>query len=150
MCALTFRDGKVHFRSKYVETVGYTLEKEAKRPLFKGMMGTTPPTSWGEAIGNWSEDIMKGKLPNQRFKNPANTNVYYWGGKMLACWESGLPYELDPATLETRGKDTLGGALDEARCLAAHFRVDRKTDRLVTFRFVPMLWPSIPASFQCG
>lgn len=100
-----------------------------------------------------TEDVMKSKLPGQRFKNPANTNVYYWGGKLLATWESGikncflvrgetiflistagLPYALDPVTLETQGKETLNGVLKESRCLAAHFRYDPFTDRLVTFR----------------
>jgi all-trans-8'-apo-beta-carotenal 15,15'-oxygenase len=78
---------------------------------------------------------MKSKLPGQRFKNPANTNVYYWGGKLIAAWESGLPYLLDPATLETKGKETLNGVLKESHCLAAHFRYDSAADRLVTFRF---------------
>jgi carotenoid cleavage dioxygenase-like enzyme len=48
----------------------------------------------------------------------------------------GLPYLLDPATLETKGKDTLNGALNDSHCLAAHFRYDAATDRLVNFRFV--------------
>jgi all-trans-8'-apo-beta-carotenal 15,15'-oxygenase len=46
-----------------------------------------------------------------------------------------LPYGLDPVTLETKGKETLGGVLKESRCLAAHFRYDPFTDRLVTFSF---------------
>lgn len=42
---------------------------------------------------------MKSKLPGQRFKNPANTNVYYWGGKLLATWESGTALSLPSAFL---------------------------------------------------
>lgn len=37
--------------------------------------------------------------------------MVYWGGKLLALWEAGLPHELDPDTLETRGMTDLGGAL---------------------------------------
>ena len=122
-----------------METVGYSLEQKEKKLIFKGMMGTKPPTTWGESISQWKEDVGRGKLPNQRFKNPANTNVYYWGGKLLACWESGLPYLLDPTTLDTVGKETLNGVLDEPRCLAAHFRYDMVNDRLVTFRYPPPL-----------
>jgi len=136
VCSLSFAgDGKVRFRSKYVKTSGYVAEKEAKRMIFKGMMGTKPPTSWTESISEWTTDIKRGKLPNQRFKNPSNTNCYYWGGKLLSSWESGLPYNLDPKTLETHGKDTLNGALSESGCLAAHFRYDRLRDCLVTFSF---------------
>jgi len=135
VCAIKFAEGKAHFRSKYVKTTGYVMEKKAQKLIFKGMMGTKPSPTWGEALSEWKEDVMKSKLPGQRFKNPANTNVYYWGGKLLATWESGLPYLLDPATLETKGKDTLNGALNDSHCLAAHFRYDAAADRLVNFSF---------------
>jgi len=135
VCSITISNGRAHFRSKYVKTTGYVMEKKAKKLLFKGMMGTKPPLNWNESLSEWSEDVMKSKLPGQRFKNPSNTNIYFWGGKLLSTWESGLPYSLDPATLETHGKETLGGVLKESRCLAAHFRYDPSTDRLVTFSF---------------
>eukprot|EP01087_Luapelamoeba_hula_P012811 TRINITY_DN3615_c0_g1_i1.p1 TRINITY_DN3615_c0_g1~~TRINITY_DN3615_c0_g1_i1.p1 ORF type:complete len:606 (+),score=93.57 TRINITY_DN3615_c0_g1_i1:69-1886(+) len=135
VCALMFNNGRVHFRNRYVNTVGYAAEKKAKKLIFKGMMGTEPPLSWGESLSQWTTDIGRGKMPNQRFKNPANTNCYYWGGKVLACWESGLPYELDPVTLETKGKTDLNGALKDARCLAAHYRYCPFTNRLVSFSF---------------
>ncbi|KAK9800351.1 hypothetical protein WJX73_008195 [Symbiochloris irregularis] len=45
-----------------------------------------------------------------RLKNPVNTNVVLWGGRLLALWEAGSPCELDPATLATTGERlTLGG-----------------------------------------
>lgn len=34
-----------------------------------------------------------------------------FGGKLLALFEAGLPYSLDPVTLETIGEDSLGGLL---------------------------------------
>lgn len=42
-------------------------------------------------------------------KNTANTQVIAFGGKVLALWEAGLPYALDPVTLETLGMDHVGG-----------------------------------------
>ena len=33
----------------------------------------------------------------------------FWGGKLLALWEAGSPFELDPSSLETKGCATLGG-----------------------------------------
>ncbi len=63
---------------------------------------------------------------------------------------SGLPYLLDPATLETKGKDTLNGALNDSHCLAAHFRYDAATDRLVNFRSV-VLSPCVSCACRaCG
>ena len=37
----------------------------------------------------------------------ANTNVLYFGGKLLALWEAAQPCALDPKSLETIGLDTL-------------------------------------------
>jgi all-trans-8'-apo-beta-carotenal 15,15'-oxygenase len=44
-------------------------------------------------------------------KNVANTNVVRFGGRLLALWEGGLPYGLDPATLQTLGPEDFGGQL---------------------------------------
>ena len=33
----------------------------------------------------------------------ANTAVVHYGGRLLALWEGGLPYQLDPAGLQTLG-----------------------------------------------
>ncbi|GBF88647.1 hypothetical protein Rsub_01546 [Raphidocelis subcapitata] len=55
-------------------------------------------------------------------QNCANTGVVAWGGRMYALYESGLPHELDPATLSTLGESTVGGQL-ETPVLAAHYRV---------------------------
>jgi all-trans-8'-apo-beta-carotenal 15,15'-oxygenase len=41
----------------------------------------------------------------------ANTNVVYFGGKLLALWEAAQPYRLEPSTLETLGLETLDGLL---------------------------------------
>jgi carotenoid cleavage dioxygenase-like enzyme len=120
-------------RSKYVRTDEYVAEQTAKRCLFRGMMGTMPPPGDGASY---------------KFKNPSNTNVFYWGGKLLAVWESGLPYALNPRTLETEGKETLGGVLKPARCLAAHYRIDTARNRLITFRYCRAL-PSFQAMHLC-
>ena len=42
-----------------------------------------------------------------RLKNQANTNIQFCGGRLLALWEAGLPYRIDPRTLETEGVDLL-------------------------------------------
>ena len=34
--------------------------------------------------------------------NPANISVVPWGEELLALWEAGSPYALDPQSLETR------------------------------------------------
>ena len=46
---------------------------------------------------------------------------------MISCYETGLPYCLDPHTLNTLGPDDLGGQL-KLKTLAAHFRLDMEKD----------------------
>ena len=43
--------------------------------------------------------------------------------KVLTSYETGVPYCLDPHTLETLGPDNLNGHL-QLGCFAAHFRID--------------------------
>ena len=46
---------------------------------------------------------------NLGLKNVANTNAQVWGGKLLALWEAGMPFEMDRDTLDTTGATSLGG-----------------------------------------
>ena len=64
-----------------------------------------------------------------RLKNIANTNVIYWGGKLLALWEAAEPHQLDATTLDTLGIDYLNGVLTPGDAFSAHPRVDPSCDR---------------------
>ena len=89
------------------------------------------------ARGTFGNHKMPGFLGNMfamKTKNVANTNVIYWGGRLLALWEGGLPYKLDPKTLRTDPKEyTLRGLLKKGDKLTAHPRVDSKNNRLIAF-----------------
>eukprot|EP01117_Protostelium_nocturnum_P003756 TRINITY_DN15026_c0_g1_i1.p1 TRINITY_DN15026_c0_g1~~TRINITY_DN15026_c0_g1_i1.p1 ORF type:complete len:515 (+),score=183.34 TRINITY_DN15026_c0_g1_i1:58-1545(+) len=136
--AISFKDGKAHFKSKYVKTSGYEIEEREKRAVMKGMMGTVPVNkTWGEWFDEFKKDVTRGRFPNLRFKNPSNTSVYHWGGKLMSVWEGGMPYSLDPRTLETVGRENLGGSLEAAKSLSAHGRYDKEKDVLVTFGLQP-------------
>ncbi|CAJ1363399.1 unnamed protein product [Effrenium voratum] len=37
--------------------------------------------------------------------NPANTSILWWGDRLLALCEGGLPFRLDPGTLESLGEE---------------------------------------------
>lgn len=45
--------------------------------------------------------------------------------QVISCYENGLPYSLDPYTLNTLGPDDLGGRI-KLGCCGAHFRLDTK------------------------
>lgn len=103
ICALTFKNGRVHFRSRFVQTWQHQMEVAQRAFLFRGQMGTTTTAlSRGEA---WkvAKSIATGAAskPNlNAFRDPSNTNVFYWGGKLLSCYETCLPHSIDPYTLK--------------------------------------------------
>ncbi|MEY2985173.1 MAG: hypothetical protein RLZZ568_1790 [Cyanobacteriota bacterium] len=104
--------GRVHFRSRFVKTQGYLEEQAAGRMIYRGVFGTQPP-------GGWLKNIF-----DLRLKNIANTNITYWGDRLLALWEAASPHRLNPRTLETIGLDNLDGILSAGQPLAAHPRID--------------------------
>jgi all-trans-8'-apo-beta-carotenal 15,15'-oxygenase len=110
--SFAFKDGKCYFRNRFIQTEGYLKEKKAGKILYRGVFGTQKP-------GGWLANIF-----NLKLKNIANTNVIYWGGKLLALWEAALPYRLNPADLETIGIDYLDGILLQGDAFAAHPRID--------------------------
>jgi all-trans-8'-apo-beta-carotenal 15,15'-oxygenase len=110
--AIAFEDGRAHYRNRFVRTAAYVEEQEAQRILYRGVFGTQKPGGW---LAN-AFDL--------RLKNIANTQIIYWGGKLLALWEAAEPHRLDPRTLDTLGIDYLGGLLQPGSAFAAHPRVD--------------------------
>jgi len=109
---IAFKNGRAHFSNRFVRTEGFLKEQAAGKILYRGAFGTQKP-------GGWLANIFDVNL-----KNIANTNVIYWGNKLLALWEGSKPHRLDPNTLETLGIDDLDGILQPGDALAAHPRFD--------------------------
>ncbi|MDX2100331.1 MAG: carotenoid oxygenase family protein [Leptolyngbyaceae cyanobacterium bins.59] len=112
LCSIAFSEGKAYFRNRYVQTEGFLAEQKAGRILHRGVFGT-------QKNGGWTANAFDFKL-----KNIANTNVIYWGGKLLALWEAAEPHLLDPTTLETLGREYFKGVLQPGSAFAAHPRLD--------------------------
>ncbi|OUC14825.1 MAG: Apocarotenoid-15,15'-oxygenase [Alkalinema sp. CACIAM 70d] len=112
ICAFTFQSGRVHFRNRYVQTEGYVAEQKAEKILYRGVFGTQ------RSGGFWANAF------DTKLKNIANTQVIYWGGKLLALWEAAEPHRLDPTNLETLGLEFFNGKLKSGDAFAAHPWVD--------------------------
>lgn len=110
--SVAFKDGKANFRNRFVRTEGFVKEQATGKIEYRGVFGTQKP-------GGWLNNAFDLNL-----KNIANTNVIYWGGKLLALWEAAEPHRLDPHTLETVGIDYLDGILKPKDAFAAHPRFD--------------------------
>jgi all-trans-8'-apo-beta-carotenal 15,15'-oxygenase len=109
---VSFQAGRAFYRNRYVQTPELQAEQQADKILYRGVFGTLKP-------GGWLSNIF-----DLRLKNIANTNVIYWGDKLLALWEAAQPYQLDPQTLATVGLDDLGGIIPSGQGFSAHPRID--------------------------
>lgn len=117
--AVTIRDGRAHYKNRYVRTPKYVNETAAQKILYRGV-GTQIP----------------GGMLKNMFRTPgnaANTNVILHGGKLLALWEGGKPWELDPATLESIGEYRFEGGLKTSQPFSAHPRDNPETGDLYNF-----------------
>lgn len=125
ICAITFKDSQAYFRNRFVQTEGYQAEKKAGKILYRGTFGTQKP---GGIFANFGD---------LKIKNVANTNLLYWGKKLVALWEGSSPYSLHPHTLETLGLDDFHGILKPGQPFAAHPRIERgkngESDTLINF-----------------
>lgn len=123
----SIKDGRVHFRNKYVRTEALIKEQEAGRMLYRGAFSVGNPS--GGLFFNPFDFTVKGI---------ANTNVLHWGGKTLALYERDLPYVLSN-DLETLGQTDISGTVDtEKKFFGAHFRIMHEADgtqRLIAFNF---------------
>lgn len=116
--AFTFGDdGGVKVRGRFVQTPVYQDEAREQRLIHRGL-GTNISDRFWQNLGMGAP------------RNVANTTVVRWGDALLAGWEGGAPYALDPDTLATRGEQTFGGAIAGEATLA-HMRHDVARGRLV-------------------
>ncbi len=118
VAALHFSGDGVRFVCRYVESTKRTEEEAAGRPLFRAF-GT-----------RFEGDRLKRGIG---LESPVNVSVWPWNGTLLAFGEQGLPWELDPETLETRGEHTFGGRLNAVSPLSAHPNFDPETGEMLNF-----------------
>jgi all-trans-8'-apo-beta-carotenal 15,15'-oxygenase len=118
VCALAFEPGGVRLTNRFVRSEKFVREEAAGRPIFR-TFGTS-----------FAGDQLKHGVG---LESPVNVSVYPFGGTLLAFGEQGLPWELDPATLDTRGLYTFGHQINELTPFSAHPKVDHQTGELFNF-----------------
>lgn len=109
-------DGSCQLRARFVQTPSYVAEEEAGHLVHRGLATNPSSLFW--------QNLRKGPP-----RNVANTTIVPWGGRLLAGWEAGAPYALDPESLATRGEERFGGLIDDVATLA-HLRRDHRQGRL--------------------
>lgn len=135
VCRFEIADGQVRYSNRFVRTRFFEREEQAGRVLYR-CLGTNRP---GGLLANFLR---------LRFKNAANTHVIEHGKRLLALYEGGPPYALDPDSLQTEGVWDIDGALRNpfdavTRLLtpllpfAAHPSIDPETGELIGFGLLP-------------
>jgi carotenoid cleavage dioxygenase len=112
-----FEDGKASYRNRWVRTEGLAHEEKVGRSVWAGIMGPFDCAA-----------------PGHYLKDTANTDLIWHNGSLLALWYlAGAAYRLDPATLDGRGRETLGGELRTS--VSAHPKVDERSGDLCYFTY---------------
>jgi all-trans-8'-apo-beta-carotenal 15,15'-oxygenase len=118
VCALRFERGRVCFTNRFVRSHKFVAEETAGHPIFR---------TFGTAFE--ADQIKRGIA----LESPVNVSVYPYGRRLLAFGEQGLPWELDPLTLETRGVFTFGDRLNDVSPFSAHPKLDPTTGEMFNF-----------------
>ncbi len=117
-----FKDGRVHYRGRYVRTERLRNQLEAGRNVY------------GYYRNPFTDDPSVADPANPHRRTTANTTPVAFGGKLYATKEDGLPYELDPATLATRAQTDFGGRW-KSQTFTAHPKIDPVTGEMIAFGY---------------
>ncbi len=118
VCALRFEDGSARLTARFVCSAKLAAEEAADRALYR---------TFGTAFSG--DRLVRGIA----LESPVNVSVYPWAGTLLALGEQGIPWELDPYSLETRGTYSFGGALNPLSPFGAHPKIDPVSGELFNF-----------------
>ena len=113
-----FENGHVDYKSRYVRTERFLAERKARRALF----GAYRNRFTDEAAVEGAD------------RTVANTSPIWHAGRLFASKEDGLPYEIDPVTLETIGRYDWNGRL-RTKTVSAHPKVDPRTGELLFYGY---------------
>lgn len=116
--AVRIQDGHVDFKSKFVRTEKFCIERAARQSVF------------GKYRNRYTDD----PRVKHAIHSTANTHIIYWDNQLLALKEDSRPYAVDPDTLETKGYYDFHGQYT-APTHTAHPKIDRATGEMMTMGY---------------
>jgi carotenoid cleavage dioxygenase-like enzyme len=116
--AITFENGHADYKLRYIMSERLKNDRAARRSLHGAYRNpfTDDPAVQGKDRGVY------------------NTTPIVHGGRLFALKEDNLAMELDPLSLETKGKCNFGGKL-KSQTMTAHTRYDFDTGELYCFGY---------------
>lgn len=122
--SLYIDSGYVEYRNRYIRTDGYAAELEAGEPLWAGLR-ENPKLSKRDGWG-----------ARTRLKDASSTDVVVHNGVAASSfYQCGDVYELDPRTLEHRGKASWVNDVTPGWGVSAHTKVDEATGEMLFFNY---------------
>jgi len=113
-----FKNGRVDFKHRWVQTDKWKLEHAAGRGLF----------------GAYRNPLKDDESVRGRIRGTANTNAIVHGGKLWALKEDSPPIAMNPGTLETEGYWNFGGRMT-SQTFTAHPKIDPATGDMCAFGY---------------
>lgn len=113
-----FHDGQCDFRQRWARTDKWRLEHAAGKALFGAYRN---PLTDDESVAG-------------RIRSTANTNAFLFAGKLWAMKEDSPALLMDPATMETIGFETFGGAM-RGQTFTSHPKIDPATGNMVAIGY---------------
>lgn len=117
-----FRRGKVDYRGKWVKTERFLKERAAGRALY------------GYYRNPYTDDPSVRDPDNPAARTVSNTATLVHAGKLFTLKEDGLPYRIDPVTLDTHGTWDFEGGW-KSQTFTAHPKIDPLTGEMVAFGY---------------
>ncbi len=117
-----FRNGSVDYRGRYVRTDRYNRQTAARRQLY------------GYYRNPYSDDPQVRDIAHPGRRTSANTTPVIIAGSLYATKEEGLPYQIEPNTLETLGSSDFDGAW-KSQTFTAHPKFDPLTGETFAFGY---------------
>jgi len=122
--AISFREGHAEYRNRFVRTLGLAAELEAGGPQWSGLAESPLKSPRRDGWG-----------ARTRMKDASSTDVVVHNGLALTSfYQCGDLYQLDPVTLEDRGRASWDGAFPTWG-VSAHTKVDERTGEMLFFNY---------------
>jgi carotenoid cleavage dioxygenase len=122
MSAVRIKNQKASYVGKYVRTERYLNQEKAGGQLY------------GYYRNAYDDDPSVQDIENPHRRTTANTTPVILNNRLFATKEDGLPYELDPNTLETIGETDFDGSWN-SQTFTAHPKYDYSTGETFSYGY---------------
>lgn len=121
---MAFSNGEAVYRNRFVRTTGLFIEQEAMSSQWSGLAESPLKAPRHDGWG-----------ARTRMKDASSTDIVVHGGLALSSfYQCGDLYQMDPLTLEDRGRATWSGKFPDCG-VSAHTKVDERTNELLFFNY---------------